>query len=90
MKTMRASLKRYAKERDEMLKKCSVSELRKFIHEHKQSFSKGYITAFNAATDEVLEITLHKMIVNVPKLPKDLRDRSALWLVMRGFDLNIN
>lgn len=90
MKAMRASLKRYAKERDEMLKKCSVSEYRKFVHDHKQSFSKEYITAFNEAADEVLEIALHKMIVNAVKLPKDMRDRSALWLVMRGFDLNIN
>lgn len=87
---MRANLKKYAKERDKMLKKCSVSEYRKFIHEHKQSFSKEFISAFDQATDEVLEISLHKMIVHAVKLPKNMRDRSAQWLVTRGFDLNIN
>jgi len=87
---MRVTLKKYVKERDKMLKKCSVSEYRKFVHEHKQSFSKEFISAFDKATDEVLEISLHKMIVNAVKLPKDMRDRSALWLVVRGFDLNIN
>lgn len=88
--TMRSNLKNYVKERDKMLKKCSVSEYRKFVHEHKQSFTKEFISAFDKAADEVLEISLHKMIVNAVKLPKNMRDRSAQWLVMRGFDLNIN
>lgn len=87
---MKAQLKRYAKERDEMLKKCDVNEFRKFVNAHKWFFSAEYLTAFNAASDEVLTITLHKMIVNVPKLPKELRDKSALWLIAHGYDLNVN
>ena len=87
---MKAALKKYVKERDEMLKKCSVAELRKFVNEHKHLYSKEYIEAFNNASDEVLEVTLHKMIVNVLNLPTDLRRASALWLVTHGFRLDIN
>lgn len=87
---MKANLKRYVKERNEMLKKCSVSEYRKFVNDHKHSFTKEYIENFNKAPDGVLEIALHKMIVNVPKLPMDLRQKSAFWLLSHGYDLNIN
>ena len=86
---MKVQIKRYVKERDEMLKKCDVNELRKFVNDHKEAYSAEYLTAFNAASDEVLTVTLHKMIVNVPKLPKELRDKSALWLISHGYDLKI-
>lgn len=87
---MKANLKKYVKERNEMLKKCSVSEFRKFVNTHKQQYSAEYLSAFNAAPDEVLKISLHKMIVNVPSLPKELREKSAFWLIMHGYDLNVN
>lgn len=86
---MKAQIKRYVKERDEMLKKCDVTELRKFVNAHKGFYSAEFITAINAASDEVLIVTLHKMIVNVPKLPEELRSKSATWLITHGFDLNI-
>ena len=73
-----------------MLKKCDVNELRKFANAHKELYSAEWLTAFNAASDEVLTVTLHKMIVNVPKLPEDLRSKSAIWLISHGFSLNIN
>lgn len=85
---MRASLKKYIKERNEMLKKRSVAEYRKFVNDHRQMFTEEYITAFNQAKDEVLEIALHKMIVNVPSLPKAQREKSAFWLALHGYDLN--
>ena len=87
---MKVQIKRYVKERDEMLKKCDVTELRKFINAHKEFYSAEYLTAFNAASNEVLEVTLHKMIVNVPKLPKGLRDKSAIWLISHNYTLKIN
>ena len=89
-KDMNAKIKQYVKERDEMLKKCDVAELRAFVNSHKEYYSTEYLRNFNSASDEVLEITLHKMIMQVPKLPKALRDKSALWLITRGFSLNIN
>lgn len=86
---MRSKIKKYVKERDEMLRKCSVEELRKFTNAHKQYYDAEWLKAFNEATDEVLEVTLHKMIVNVTSMPEELRSKSAIWLVTRGYHLNI-
>lgn len=86
---MRARLKKYSKERDEMLKKRSVAEYRKFINDHKDFYTPSYIDDFNKAPDDLLEVALHKMIVNAPRLPKDLRDKSAFWLLSHGYDLYI-
>ena len=86
---MKANLKRLAKERNEMLKKCDVNELRKFINAHPEHYGEMFRNAINNASDEVLKITLHKMIVNVPKMPKQMRKNSAFWLVTHGYDLNI-
>lgn len=86
---MKANAKIFVKERDKMLKKCDVNELRKFITDHPEWYSEMFRHAISKASDEVLKITLHKMIVNVPKLPKELREKSAYWLVLHGYDLNI-
>lgn len=87
---MKANLKTYVKERNKMLKKRSVKEYRKFVNSHKEQFSAEYLSAFNAAPDEVLTISLHKMIVNVPTLPNEMRKDSAFWLITHGYDLNVN
>lgn len=87
---MNANIKKYVKERDEMLLKCDVNELRKFINTHKELYRPDVLTSMNASSDEVLTITLHKMIVNVTTLPRKLREKSAWWLVLHGFDLHIN
>lgn len=85
---MNAIKKRYIKERDEMLKKCDVAALEEFIRSHEQFFYDGFAAAFAAASEKFKQCTLHKMIVKAPKLPKELRDKSALWLVTHGFSLN--
>lgn len=85
---MNFNVKKFVKERDEMLKKCDVNELRKFIKSHTDCYDPVLIGQICNASDEVLTVTLHKMIVNVPKLPKDLREKSAYWLVLHGYDLN--
>lgn len=86
---MNAKLKRYVKERDEMLKKCDINELRKFVINHAEYFREEFVEAFMIASDEVVEVTLHKMIVNAIKLPKSMRDSSAIWLSTRGYSLGI-
>ena len=86
---MNAKLKRYVKERDAMLKKRDINELRKFVINHAEFFSTEFVEAFMIASDEVVEVTMHKMIVNAIKLPKSLRDSSAIWLTMRGYKLEI-
>lgn len=85
---MNGTIKKFVKERDEMLKKCDVTELRAFVNTHKEYYSAKFLHEFNSASDAVLEVTLHKMIMEVPKLPKELRDKSALWLVTRGYRLS--
>ena len=83
---MNAVIKKYVKERDEMLKKCSVEELKRFIKNHNNA---EFYENFCNASELVQEATLHKMIVNVPKLPKELRAKSMLWLVTHGMGTNI-
>ena len=86
---MNKNVKKYVKERDAMLKKRDINELRKFVINHAEYFSTEFVEAFMIAPDEVVEVTLHKMIVNAVKLPKHLRDSSAIWLTMRGYKLEI-
>ncbi len=85
---MNFNTKKFVRERNEMLKKCNVTELRKFINEYKDTYGAEFVARINGAPDPILEITLHKMIVNVPKLPTALREKSALWLLAHGYDLN--
>ena len=79
------NVKKYVKERDEMLLKRSVSELRKFVKDHAIMFSSEYIEHFEKASDEVVEITLHKMIANVTSLPEEFVKESVIWLLERGY-----
>ena len=86
---MKSAIKKYVKERDAMLLKRDVAELKKFVNSHKQFFDPVFIIAFNNARDGFVEVTLHKMIVNAIKLPEDLRKESAIWLTSRGYRLDI-
>lgn len=80
----------YVKERDEMLLKCDINELRKFVNKNKGLYTKQFVKAFNAASDKVVEMTLHKMIVSCTNLPFNFRQKSADWLLDRGLSLDIN
>ena len=84
------SISAYVKERDEMLLRCDINELRKFVNKNKGLYTKQFVKAFNKASDEVVKITLHKMIVSCTNLPFDFRQKSADWLLDRGFSLDIN
>lgn len=83
------TIKRYVKERDEMLMKCSVDELRKFVETHKEFHDPAQIAAFRRASEEVLEISLHKMIVNATNLPFEFRAKSAEWLFDRNYKTDL-
>lgn len=83
------NMKKFVKERNEMLLKCDVNELRKFVQNNGHLYGEEFLIAFGMATDDVLEVTLHKMIVNVPSLPEELRKQSAVWLALHGYDLNV-
>ena len=76
---------KYVKERDKMLLKRDVNELRKFVKRFEEYYEKDYLERFEKATDEILEITLHKMIANVTSLPRDFVLESVQWLIERGY-----
>ena len=82
-------IKKYVKERDEMLLKCSVDELRTFVGKNEHFFNLMFVDAIARATDELLEITLHKMIINCTNLPFEFRQKSADWLLDRGYSIEI-
>jgi hypothetical protein len=83
------NIEKYAKERDEMLLKGSVAELKKFIAKHKECYNPTVVDALAKAKYEVLEITLHKMIIHCVNLPFDYRQKSADWLMDRGYSLDL-
>lgn len=84
------TIRKYVQNRDEMLLKRDVNELRKFVKENKKFFDKEYLDNFEKASDEVLEITLHKMIVSVTSLPMDFQNESLVWLLERGYSPTIS
>ena len=83
------NIEKYVKERDEMLLKGSVAELKKFVAKYKQYYSPMIANSMAKAKDEVLEITLHKMIIHSVNLPFDYRQKSADWLSDRGYSLDL-
>ena len=82
-------IKKFVKERDKMLKKCSVKELRNFVNNNADLYGIEFVEAFNRASDEVAEITLHKMIVNCTNLPQKLRLISKQWLINHFYDCEV-
>ena len=79
-------IEKYVNKRDKMLLKRDVNELRAFVKSHKNMFTEEYIEIFEKASDEVLEVTLHKMIANVTSLPDDFVKESIVWLLERGYN----
>ena len=82
-------VKRYIKARDKMLLKGSVDELKEFALANKKHYSPMFIVMLEKASYETLEVILHKMIANCPTLPEDYRNKSADWLLERGYLNNI-
>jgi hypothetical protein len=83
------SIDTFVKERDKMLLKRSVPALREFVEKHADLYGAEFVDSFRAASDEIAEITLHKMIANCTNLPKTQRIISRLWLISRGFSADI-
>ena len=83
------NIEKYVKERDEMLLKGSVAELKKFVKKYEQYYSPMIANSMARAKDEVFEITLHKMIIHCVNLPFDYRQKSADWLLDRGYSLDL-
>ena len=85
---MTNKLKRYVKERDEMLMKRSVTALEAFVRKHADMYEDGFLEAFETMPDTIREATLHKMIMGAAKLPENIRRESAMWLASRGMGVS--
>ena len=83
------NIEKYVKERDQMLLKGSVAELKKFVKKYEKYYSPMIANSMTKAKDEVLEITLHKMIIHCVNLPFDYRQKSADWLLDKGYSLDL-
>lgn len=72
-------IRKFVKERNEA---CSSFDLDKF-----KAFCKKY-KGGRLPSDEVLEITMRKLVVNIePRLPQ--YEEAKQWLLDRGYDLKI-
>ena len=79
------NIQKYQKKRDEMLLKCDPEALREFVRDNSEQFDEHYVKAITSAPVNILEMTLHKAIVNTKSLPKERRNESAKWLLDRGY-----
>lgn len=66
-------LKKYIMELKEILKKESVKELRDFMWKYKDIYE------FEIPSDQLLEITMYKMIVENVDMPKRLKKKAREW-----------
>lgn len=82
-------LQMYNRKRDAVLLKGDPEELRKLVKDNAEYFREEFVKAIEVAPVNILEITLHKMIVNVKSMPKSRRNDSAKWLLDRGFSGDI-
>lgn len=48
-----------------------------------------YSPNFKLPSDEVLEITIRKMVIHETNVPESTKQKAAKWLLERGYDLNL-
>ena len=78
-------LEKFVKERDEMLLKRDVNELRKFVNDREGIYGRFFVASINTESDGMLGVTLHKMIANATSLPREFVAESKEWLKSRGY-----
>lgn len=79
------SAKAFIKERDEMLLKKDVAVFKEFCIKYKRRFDTEFNEAIQKASDELLEVTMHKAILGTKSLPEEVRLESGGWLFERGY-----
>lgn len=77
-------IKKYVKERDEMLEKFSVKEFDKFIEVHKHYYIPEVLERFKEYTDEQKYLVLCNMIKNATSISKETKKKAKEW--MEEFD----
>lgn len=78
-------IEKFVRDRDEMLLRGSVEELKHFMINHAKEYGEDFVEAFLLAGDLVQEATLHKMIAVVTTMPVHMRRDSMAWLTEHGY-----
>ena len=82
-------IKKFVKERDKMLCRCSVDELRKFVNNNADLYGLDFVEVFNLMNDEIAEATMYKMIYHCTNIPLNIRERAVKWLTEHNFSLEV-
>ena len=86
-KRLKADIESYTKELLEACLTFDVNKFKDFVDKWKR---RGiYPDCFELLSDDVLEITIRKIVVNRIDAPKDKIDEAADWLLSRGYDLEL-
>ena len=82
----------YAKERDAatiaVVEGASLDVFKAFIA--KWQAKGAYSPYFKLPPDNVLEISVRKMVIHETNAPESTKQKAAKWLIERGYDLLIN
>ena len=83
---------RYAKERDAatiaVVEGESLEVFKAFVTKWKDLGM--YPPCFKLPSDEVLEISIRKMVIHETNAPESTKQKAAKWLLERGYDLNLD
>ena len=83
---------RYAKERDAatiaVVEGESLEVFKAFVTKWKDLGL--YPPDFKLPADEILEITIRKMVLHEVNAPANTKSLAAAWLLKRGYELNLN
>ena len=76
----------WLKERDEVLKTHDVSLFKEFVIRWRE---RGFYDDTPFPSDEVLEISMRKMICNITTMSKKEKKEAEEWLTSRGYTTGI-
>ena len=84
-------IKAYVDERDRatiaVVEGESIEVFKAFI---KKWYDLGYMPpCFALPTDEVLEISVRKMVIHEARAPESTKEKAIAWLLSRGYDLEL-
>ncbi len=80
-------IERYTRELLEACLTFDVETFKSFVN--KWYTAEYYPPCFSLPADEVIEITLRKIVVNRRDAPRDKQEEAADWLLSRGYDLDL-
>ena len=84
-------LEQYVKDRDEATIKAvetdTLEPFKAFVNKYYQAGI--YPKCFKLPSDEVLEISVRKMVLHELNAPESTKQKATEWLLSRGYDLEL-